>query len=268
MQTSIKKIIAVLNDFSMMDEILGKTFSFAQQYDATVEILYVHESPLFDIPDFFRPDEGGLMVDKEKIKVSILEKIETFDVKKAPVVFVKIDDTPDRVWALAREDRQTFIIAGYHKNITQKLIDKITQQILVIKHNTEKYQKMALIVDAGSLSSRCIEIAKTYFPDIGKELFYDYRYIVNTGMDGSLQNIQIIEEAQREAFEVMKQESGLKGKFFIDGDFLGTQLNEYFQEKDFDILYVCSHEDTFFVSNTLAIELLDTLNCDILVSRR
>ncbi len=265
---SVKKIIAVLNDFTMIDEVLGKTFSFTQKYHAIVEILYVHERPLFEIPDFFRSGEQELPLDKEKIKASILEKVNTFDFEKTPVVFVKIDDTADRVWALAREDKETFVITGYHKDITQKLVSKLAQPILVLKSNTQTYQKMALIVDAGSPSAQCIERAKSYFPQIDIELFYDYRYIVDPTMEADLQNVQIIEEAQKEAFKALKEESGLEGKFFIDGDFLGTQMSDYLQEKDFDILYVCSHPDDFFVSDDLSIALLEDVICDMLVANK
>ena len=263
---SMTKIIAVLNDFTMIDAVLDKTLTFSQKHHATVEILYVHERPLFEIPDFFRSGEQETPLDKEKIKVSIGEKVDTLGFENRPVIFVKIDDTPDRVWALAREDKETFIITAYHKDITEKLVHKISQPILVLKQNREKYQKMALVIDAGSQSSQCIETAKSYFPDIDIELFYDYRYIVDPGMEASLQNVQIIEDAQREAFEILKQESGLEGKFFIDGDFLGTQMSDYLQEKDFDILYACSHADDFFVSDNLSITLLEDLSCDMLIA--
>ena len=266
MQASIQKIIAVLNDFTMIDEILSKTFSFAHEHHATVEILYVHESPLFNIPDFFSSKEEEMTLDKEKIKVSILEKVNTFDFEKPPVVFVKIDDTEDRVWALAREDKETFIITAYHKDITQKLVSKISQPILVLKNNIPNYQKMALVVNAGSPSSICIERVQSNFPKIDIELFYDYRYIVDPGMEASLQNVQIIEDAQREAFDALKAESGLKGKFFIDGDFLGTQISVYLQEKNFDILYVCAHPDGFFISDDLLLSLLEDVDCDMLVA--
>ncbi len=263
---SVKKLIAVLNDFTMIDAVLAKTLAFSQKYHATVEILYVHERPLFEIPDFFHSGKEETPLDKEKIKVSISEKVNTLNFEKSPVIFVKIDDTPDRVWALAREDKETFVITGYHKNITQKLVNKIVQPTLVVKTNTQDYQKMALVVDAGSPSFECIERAKELFSNIDIELFYDYRYIVDPGMEADLQNIQIIEEAQREAFEALKKESGLEGKFFIDGDFLGTQMSDYLQEKDFDLLYVYSHADDFFVSDNLSTALLEDVGCDMLVT--
>ena len=263
---SIKKIIVVLNDFSMIDELLEKTSAFSQKYHAIVEILYIHERPLFAIPDFFRSSEKDLPLDKEKIKASIIEKVNAYDFETNPIVFVKIDDTPDRVWALAREDEETFVITGYHKDITQKLVSKISQPVLILKTHTENYQKMALIIDVGSPSEQCIEKAKNYFPQIDIKLFYDYRYIVDPSMEADLQNVQIIEEAQRQGFEALKVESGLEGKFFIDGDFLGTQINEYLRKKSFDILYVCSHPDDFFVSDDLALALLEDIRCDILVA--
>jgi len=262
---SIKKIIALLNDFTMIDAVLTQTFAFAQKYHTSVEILYVHERPLFEIPDFFHSGKKELPLDKEKIKASILEKVNTFEIEQQPVVFVKIDDTPDRVWTLAREDTETLIITGYHKKITQKLISKIKQPVLVIKNKLKTYQKMALIVDAGSPSARCIEKAKSYFPQSNIELIYDYRYIIDPSMEADLQNIQIIQTAQKEAFEALKEESGLEGKFFIDGDFLGTQMSDYLQQKAFDILYICSHADDYFVSDALSMALLADVSCDVFV---
>lgn len=265
---SVKKIIAVLNDFSMIDEVLDKTFAFAKNYQAVVEILYVHEMPLFEIPDLFHSGDSDLPLDKNKIKTAILEKVDTYNYKKTPAVFVKIDDTADRVWALAREDSETLVIATYQKDVTIKLLNKITQPLLVIKSKTHTYQKMALIVDAASPSIKCIEDAKNYFPQVTIELIYDYRYIVDPGMEASIQNIQIIEEAQKEAFEALKEESGIDGKFFIDGEFLGNELHDYLQENNFDLLYICSHEDDFFVSDNLAELLLEDINCDMWVSNR
>ncbi|SFV56815.1 hypothetical protein MNB_SV-3-841 [hydrothermal vent metagenome] len=262
---SIKKIIAVVNDFSMIDIIIEKTFAFSQKYHAVVEILYVHERPLFGIPDFFHSGDDDLPLNKVKIKESILEKVNNFNFEKEPVVFVKIDDTPDRVLALAREDKETLIITPYHKDITEKVLNKISQPILIVKGHIKNYQKMALIVDVGTPSLSCIERAKSCFPKIDIELFYDYRYIVDPSMEADLQNIQIIEEAQREGFKKLKEESGLDGKFFIDGDFLGKQISDYLQEKNFDIIYACSHEDGFFVSDNLSNTILKDLSYDMLI---
>ncbi len=268
MQDNIQKIIAVLNDFSMIDEVLSKTFSFAETYDTSVEILYVQESPLFDIPDFFRSDTKESVIDIEGIKASIVEKVNTFHTQKKTAVFVQIDDTENRVWAHAREDKETLIITAYHKEITQKLLSKVTQPVLILKKNTKAYSKIALVIDGASNTRACIDTVKRDFAQSDIELFYDYHYIIDTGIGADLQNTLIIEEAQRDAFEALKVESGLKGTFFIDGDFQDTPMNEYVQKNAFDMLYVCSQEDDFFMSDNSAIMLLDTLACDMLVSNR
>lgn len=267
MQTPIKKIIAVLNDFTMIDEILWKAFYFAQNHDAMVEILYVHEGPLFDVPNFFSTEEEN-SIDKEKIKAAILEKVDTFEIQKEPVIFVEIDDTPNRVWALTRKDKESLIVTSYHESISYELVKKITQPILIVKNDTKQYHKIALIINAESPSTLCIDRAKKYFSESKIELFYDYRYIVTPGIETGIHNIQIIEEAQRESFEMLKVETGLDGKFFIDGGYLDRDINGYLQEKGYDMLYACAPADDFFVSDTLAIELLESLDCDMLISSR
>ncbi len=251
----------------MADEVLDKTFAFAQKNDARVEILYVHETPFFDVPNFFSTEVAGTL-DKEKIQKEIEAKVSTLKPSVTPAIFVKIDDTQDRVWALAREDKKTLIITAYHEGITEKLVSKVTQPVLVLKTSTNAYKKIALVIDAGSDSHSCIASVKKHFAASDVELFYDYRYIVDPGMEADLQNVQIIEEAQRDAFEALKKEHGLDGEFFIDGDFLGTQMSEYLENKNFDMLYVCSHGDDFFVSDNLAMSLVDALRCAMLVSSR
>ena len=66
----MKKIIAVLNDFEKADNILQKAITLKERQNAVLEVLYVHEKPLFDVPDYFRSNEsiGDDFIDKEKIK--------------------------------------------------------------------------------------------------------------------------------------------------------------------------------------------------------
>lgn len=272
MQITMKKVIAVANDFELLDEVLKKAFTLAEDHQASVEVLYVHESPFFEIPDFFHSETNATAPDKEKIKASIIQKIQSIDPQEMPAVFVEIDDTPDRVWALVRDDKEVLLVAAYHQEITKKLISKVSQPLLVLKSHTENYTKAALIINASSTCKECIEKVNFYFPQTDMELIYDYRSIVDPQieifdpqMQAGLQNAQIIEEAQKDAFEALKKESGLEGEFFIDGDCLGTQMNTYLQDKNFDILYVCSHGDDFFASDDLSLALLDDVDCDILI---
>lgn len=267
MQTKIQKIIAVLNDFTLSERVLEKAFDFATRYGAVVEVLYVHETPLFAVPDYFASTEGE-GVDKEKIREALKEKVSHIAGERKVAIFVNVDDTEDRVAHLTGDDKDVLIITAYHDKITQKLIDKVSQEVLVIKNETSTYAKMALILDVNTLSLSCIKNTQAIFPDTHIHLLYDYRYVVDPSMEMDLQNVQIIEDAQKKAFEEVKEKSGLEGDFFIDGSFFGDDLIQYIQAKAFDIVYVCSHGDDFFVSDTLCQELLDEVDCDLLVATK
>ncbi len=265
MREKIERIIAVLNDMADADKVLERAFDLSGGLDAVVEVLYVHESPLFDVPDYFQSQESE-MLDKERVKKEIKRRIEGLGIEKDVAILVMIDDTPDRIWALAREDRGTLIVAAYHDNITQKIIDKVSQPVLILKNHKKDYKKIALIVNANSQSLACIDDVKREFKEGDITLLYDYRYVVDPSMEIDLQDVKIIQDAQREAFEEVKEQSGLSGEFFIDGSFLGEDLVQHLQAKAFDLVYVCSHGDDFFVSDSLSLELLKDLDSDILVA--
>ncbi len=266
MQGNIQKIIAVLNDFSMVDEVLRKTYAFAEKYNALVQILYVHETPLFDVPDYFRSDTENSTIDKAKIKASIEEKIEMFETQKQTVVFVQIDDTENRVWTLAREEKETLIITAYHEDITKRLLHKIIQPVLILKNNTHMYTKIAVMLNTNSPTDACIEGIKKHFSKSKITLLYDYRYMIILGMEADIQSVQIIEESEKKSFADIKKRSGFSGEFFIEGNLQDISMSEYLQNNAFDMLYICSHREDLFLVDNFTTTMLDTLTCDILVS--
>jgi hypothetical protein len=113
----------------------------------------------------------------------------------------------------------------------------------------------------------CITSVETFFNKSNLHLLYDYRYVVDPSMELDIQNLALIEKSQKEAFEALKKESGLDGKFFVDGSFLGDELLDFISRESFDLVVVCSHADDFFAPDTLALNLLkDTdISSDIFV---
>ncbi len=69
MLNAISKIIVVLNNFEKADKILEKALALSIHQKAILEILYVHEEPLFDLPDYFRLKDsiGDDFIDKERL---------------------------------------------------------------------------------------------------------------------------------------------------------------------------------------------------------
>jgi hypothetical protein len=82
--------------------------------------------------------------------------------------------------------------------------------------------------------------------------------------------LALIEESQKATFEALKKESGLDGKFFVDGSFLGDELVTYIHKKEFSLVIVCSYTDGFFASDSLALNLLEDehIHSDIFVAMK
>ena len=266
MLKDINKIIIHLSDLDEANLVLKKGLHVAQNHQASVEILYVHESPLFEVPDYFlsKKREG---LDTEKVKDEIEAKVKELAPEIEVAIFVKIDDTADRIWALARNHTNTLVITAYHEKITQTIITKITQPVLVLKSETNTYEKLALLLNTNSNDIECVDDIKTHFNKSDIHLLYDYRYVIDPSMDVGLQNIQLIEQAERKSFEEIKEKSGLDGEFFVDGSFLGDDLVQYVQAKRVDIVVACANEEDFFVADTITSKLLEQVTCDILIDK-
>ncbi len=277
---TINKIVAVLNDFKTADNVLEKALKLSSQKKVTLEILYVHEEPLFDLPDYFCSNESieDTLVDKEKIKKEIEDRVAKLESDCNCAVLVFIDDTTDRLLTLTKEDTDIFIITAYHEKITQKLIQKSYFPVLVIKNDVKDYKKIVLPVDLSKNSYECIDLAKTLFPHTDKRLLYDYRYVIDTeiidvdylGMPTSepIMNTQInqeLKQSQSETFEALKRETGLEGDFIEENLSIEEDLSRFINVSHFDLTILCSSDKHFLLSNSVSFSLLETLSTDVLI---
>ena len=266
------KIIALLNDFDMATTVLARAFAFAKEHDAIVEVVYVHEKPFFELPDFFLSDEkiAEGQLDKEKVRAEIKEHIHALNYPKECALFTYINDSADRVAHLVKDDKDVLIITAYHEKVTSSLLSKLSQAILVLKGEQSDYHDAALSINVNSHAMACITSVEAFFDKSNLHLLYDYRYVVDPSMELDIQNLALIEESQKTTFEALKKESGLAGKFFVDGSFLGEALRDFISKKNFDLVIVCSHADDFFAPDTLALKLLEDehITSDIFVAMK
>jgi len=264
MMQKIRKIIAVLNDFSTLDEVLSKTFSLSHTHHAQVEILYVQETPLFEIPNLFTKENSELL-DTKAVKKELEKKVTEYNPTSPPVIFVQIDDTVNRVWALAREEKETLIITAYHSELTEDIIHKVSQRVLVVKTKNTSYDKIVLAIDIEDDTSTCVRDVKELFKEKKLQLFYDYRYSLDPRIELELSNIKIIEEVQRESFESILTKHALQGDFFINGFLLDEDLKKYFNKTKFDLIVSCCDEDVLLNADKLWVRLLKNVSIDIMI---
>ncbi len=134
MNNITNKVLAVLNDIEALDIVLKKAVSLSEEKKAILEVLFVHEEKIFELPDFFRfketPEKD--IADKDKIKKEIENKLTTLGSKQKHIVLVKIDDTVDRVLELTKGDEYSTIVMRSNDAITKKLAQRNNLQIVIV----------------------------------------------------------------------------------------------------------------------------------------
>ena len=267
----MQKIISVLNDFEKADLLLGRAISMASEQNAALELIYVHEEPLFKIPDFFLPpaERREDRIDKEKIKSNLEERIAELGCNQPYAVFVFVDDTADRVYAHARGQEDTLIVSIYQKKITEDMIKICRLPLLILKSEKEESRQIVMPVEMNKTTEKCIDMAEKLFTKSKISLIFDDHYLED----------RETKEAQKRAFEALKAERGLDGKYieeFVwnEADFgedytsIERHLSEHIKKGGFDLTILCSGSDESLLSNkAFIISLLEKLPTDFVAYR-
>jgi nucleotide-binding universal stress UspA family protein len=269
-ESKMQKIVAVLNDFDQADLVLGRAIALADMQNAALEILFVHEAPLFTIPDLFsssdKQTEQG--IDKEKIKNEINEKMAGLAYKKAYAVFVFVDDTADRVSAHARDQSSALIVSAYHKKVTEALIAICRLPLLILKNDRQENSHIALPIELSDSARNCIDFSKRLFGHSSIRLLYDHHYLVD----------EETKKAEKAAFEELKAKTHLEGDYieefaWNEADFgedyetIEKHLIDYIKKGPFDLTILCTQKNDLLSNEALILSLLHELSTDFLVYR-
>ncbi len=263
----VDKVLVLLNSLEMARAALERAIFFANRDSSIVEILYVHQTPMFEIPDYFLPEYkvDETTFDKDSIKEEIAELIRELNQDQKFITFVFIDDAPNRVLTHAKDDKNSIIVTNYSKKVTEKLVKKVPLPTFVVKKDKERYRDVLIYLDSNSCSKEYILDIKSIFKESNIELLYDYRFIVDPSIEVDVQNIEELEKIERESFESLKKESSLDGDFFVDGAFLGDDIVKYILKKDCDIVTIFQPKRDFLNSNYILLEILENIDSDILI---
>ena len=264
MLNTIDNVLVVLNDFEKIDDILKKALVLSTNKKAILEVLFVYEKSLFDVPDYFHPKNS--FIDKEKIKIEIKNRLLELGKSGDCAILVFVDDTVDRVLSQTKEPKQTLIVTTYKENITQELVKKSSSSFLVIKNKKSTYKNIILPVDLSEYSLKCINFAKTVFPQSQIKLLYDNHIVLHPEA----------KEEKKELFESLKKETNLEGYYIKEHivsevDFIEELYNiekhlaSFINRDNFDLTILCSHHRDFLFSNSLSFDMLGMIQNDILL---
>jgi hypothetical protein len=232
-------VLIVLNSLNNLDKVLEKGFNIAKELNANCEILYVEEKPLFDIKEVI----SDTNFDKEEVKRKIENEVAKLTNKEIAIL-VKIDDTPDRIWDIARDKKDILIVTPYNKDITPKVVNKCEQSVYVLKSMAQIYENIALVAYSLDIDE-CIEFTKKHFGNI-KELLYNFLYTpyidpIDPVTTMAIEENEILLQTAQDEFNKILKSNSLNGKLFINSFYEEIDLVEYL--KDFDFSIICSKED-------------------------
>jgi len=275
-----QQIVVLLNDLESIDTLLEKAMDFAKRHQTVLEIVYVHEEPLFDIPDYFLSDEDitNNHIDKEKIKRRIQTHLDNFEIQNKIAILVYIDDTVDRLLTILKDRKETLIVSSYHKILSPLLIKKTPYSYWFIKNNLNHYKKIILPLDLHEKSKKSIQIAQHLFTQSHLEILHDYRYLLDVlsvredylnvvplTLDIDLVQNKAIEQEQKNIFESYKNEFNIDGTFMEGSRSIGDDLIDYIKKKSYDLTLLHRQDEVLFLSPSLITLLMKELSTDFFI---
>jgi len=234
------RTLALINETKDIKEVLAEAIKYNR---AVLEVLFVHEEGLFDLPELFKPEyEQDENIDKEAIKKEILNTLNELKYQEDVAVFVYYNDTYSRVENLLKSS-DTLIVTKYNTS-TKELLDS-RYKILFLKKSMHNYQKVLVELALDGEDKQRIELAKELFPNKELILAYDYNHYiaidtlsidptVGLGYDPLLD--ETVKKENKKAFNKILQDTSLNGVFLEDAGEVENLVKYINNEVDIAIL--------------------------------
>jgi len=275
-----KRVVVLLNDLENIKNLLHKATEFAEEHQSTLEILYVQEEALFDIPDYFLSENkiANERLDKKRIQTKIQEHLSNLGIYEKHAILIYEDDTVDQVLHYAKEQKDILFITTYHEVLSETLLEKTPYSFWIVKNNIHPYQHIAIPLDFTEEGKKVLKSTQHIFPKTDITMIHDYRYLLDSlTIQVDYLNIvpvftpeiikfnEVLKKEQKKKFENYKKEFNVKGKCFEGESALDQDLKEYISKRDFN-LTVMYHQDTeLFLSPSLIVELLKEVSTDFFI---
>ena len=279
MQHPFKKTVVLLNTLEDMGNVLQKGVNFSQEHNTILEVLFVHEAPLFKLPDIFTLNKEDNSLDKERIKKAITTELSSLNPNEKHAVFVYVDDSLNRLKNIAKEPKETLVITPYQQEVTPTLIEETSYAFWILKELKESYKKILLPTDLKEPTMKAINYALHLFDRSKLFLVHDHRYLIDTlVVQADYLNVtpltspitvvlnEEIKEAHQKEFENYLKEFGIEGEFIEANGEVSEDLIAYTKEHEFDLLFMYRNDEELFSSSSLILELIEELEVDFFIS--
>jgi len=280
MEHIFNRVIVLVNDLEKMEILLEKGVVFANGHNAFLEVLFVHEVPLFEIPDYFLSEEkiAEGLISKDKIHQEIEEVLKGLEIEKEPAILVYENDTVDRLLTLLKDTKETLVVTAYHTSLSAKLVEETPYAFWFIKEDERDYNNIALPMELEDEFEKCIKLTQHLFPKGEITLLHDYRsmsaalmvsqdYMGGTPMPTQVdvELDQLFREKQLKIFNEYMEKYAVEGVFFEGEGVMYEDIMHYIQDNDFDLTVLYRNSNELFLTSTRITELIKEVSTDILV---
>ena len=214
------KTLALVNEAKDIKGILVEAIKYN---NATLEVLFVHEEELFDLPDLFKPEfEQDENIDKKAIKKEIIATLNELKYNEDTAIFIYINDTFSRVENLLK-DNKTLIVTKYN-SATRELLDS-EYKTLFLKESEHNYRKVLVELALDGEDKQRVDFAKELFPNANLTLAYNYNHLIAVdmltidpmiGINSDPYLDEELKEENRKTFNKILKDTGLNGVFLED----------------------------------------------------
>ncbi|HHS93266.1 MAG TPA: hypothetical protein ENK82_07955 [Campylobacterales bacterium] len=275
--------IVLLNDLENMEMLLKKGIEFSLNHQVPLQVIYVHETPLFQIPDIFLSKEKRLegSLDKEVVKKGIEERIKALGSTNQYAVFVYENDTLNRLLSLVRGRREVLVITRYQEELLSKLIAKTPFAYCVLKASKGVYEKIALPIDLEDDFHKCIETTQHLFTNGKINLIHDYRFlqenfmvsedymgVAATSTQSELEVLESLKEIQKETFYDYLEKYNVQGAFLEGDDVLYEDVINYIKKNHFDVTILYRNEKELLFTSSMIMGLMREIHTDFFVCQK
>jgi len=266
--TSIKHILAVIDNSELSRDILKKSIEFAQRFNSKIIILYTIHIPFFDLP-FYKKD---IPIDKEAVKDSIDsifdELNQDYGIEYYTLVY--FGDSSDRASIEAQRDNVDMVITGASIKY-EKIIREAQKSLLVVKNGYKEYKNILIPTDLSKKSKEAIEFMKKNF-DANFSLVYGYETIATTMGMYDIGYIDMVEfqeenrEIAQELLDAFSKDVGIEGELTDASFSLPYGILEYIESKSPDLVVTASHSsDKNFLFGSTSSYIAKEANSDVLI---
>ncbi len=280
MKHLFKRTVVLLNEIGNIENILKKAIELSNKHNTTLEVLFVHEEPLFSLPDYFISEDKieEDRFDTQKIKEHIEDIIQNLNPKNSHSILVRIDDSVNQLIEYGKEQKEILVVTNYNRELTPQLIKKSSYSFWIIKNEYKEYSNIVLPLDLTELSKKAIKITQHLFSTSSLRIVHDYRYLIDrlyiqeeylqvapvaTTLD--LEINKKLKKRQKSHFEEYKKIYDIEGDFIEEQHLLKDDLANYINEHKAELTVMYRQDGELFFSPTLIEELIKLISTDFLI---